>query len=68
MRILHKLDRFSEDLDFSLIQQTKAFDIKKYLGALKSELELWGFEVSTEEKEKHDRFCFHQSKRIGSFI
>jgi predicted nucleotidyltransferase component of viral defense system len=52
LRILHKLDRFSEDLDFSLIQPENTFDIKKYFGAVKSELELWGFEVSTEEKTK----------------
>lgn len=55
LRILHKLDRFSEDLDFSLIQPEKAFDMKQYLGAVKSELELWGFEVSTEEKDKEDK-------------
>ncbi len=52
LRILHKLDRFSEDLDFSLIQPENTLDIKKYFGAVKSELELWGFEVSTEEKSK----------------
>ena len=52
LRILYMLDRFSEDLDFSLIQPEKDFNIKKYLGAIKSELGLWGFEVSTEEKNK----------------
>ena len=52
LRILHKLERFSEDLDFSLIQPEKEFDIRKYLGAVKSELELLGFEVSTEEKNR----------------
>jgi predicted nucleotidyltransferase component of viral defense system len=52
LRILHKLERFSEDLDFSLIQPEKEFDIRKYLGAVKSELEFWGFEVSTEEKNR----------------
>ena len=55
LRILHKLDRFSEDLDFSLIQPEKTFNINKYLGAVKSELELWGFEVSAEEKNKKNR-------------
>lgn len=55
LRILHKLDRFSEDLDFSLMQPEKAFNIKKYLGAVKSELELWGFEVSVEEKGKKNK-------------
>jgi len=54
LRILYKLDRFSEDLDFSLIAPEKGFDIKKYLGAVKSELELWDFEVSTEEKNKRN--------------
>ncbi|NOX32487.1 MAG: nucleotidyl transferase AbiEii/AbiGii toxin family protein [Deltaproteobacteria bacterium] len=52
LRILYKLDRFSEDLDFSLIVPEKDFNIKKYLGAVKSELELWDFEVSTEEKNE----------------
>jgi len=52
LRILYKLDRFSEDLDFSLIAPEKDFNIKKYLGAVKSELELWDFEVFTEEKNK----------------
>ncbi len=52
LRILHKLDRFSEDLDFSLIQPETTFDMKKYLGAVKSELELWGFEVTAKEKDK----------------
>jgi len=52
LRILYKLDRFSEDLDFSLIQPEKNFNIKKYLSAVKSELELWGFEASTEEKNE----------------
>lgn len=52
LRILHKLDRFSEDLDFSLISPEKPFDMKRYLSAVKAELELWGFEVATEEKNK----------------
>ncbi|NDY74177.1 nucleotidyl transferase AbiEii/AbiGii toxin family protein [Desulfobacter hydrogenophilus] len=52
LRILHKLERFSENLDFSLIQPENTLDIKKHFGAVKSELELWGFEVSTEEKSK----------------
>lgn len=55
LRILHKLDRFSEDLDFSLIQPEKAFNFKKYLDAIKSELELWGFEVHAEEIDKKNK-------------
>ncbi len=55
LRILHKLDRFSEDLDFSLIKPEKAFNLKRYLDAIKSELELWGFEVHAEEKDKKNK-------------
>ncbi|MCP3872791.1 MAG: nucleotidyl transferase AbiEii/AbiGii toxin family protein [Desulfobacteraceae bacterium] len=55
LRILHNLERFSEDLDFSLIQPENTFDIKKYFGAIKSELELWGFEAYTEEKNKKNK-------------
>lgn len=55
LRILHQLDRFSEDLDFSLIQPKEDFDIQKYLGAVKSELEFWGFEVSVEEKNRQEK-------------
>ena len=51
LRILHKLDRFSEDLDFSLIQPENTLDIKKYLDAVKAELELWGFEVSPDKTD-----------------
>ena len=39
MRVLHGLDRFSEDLDFSLLKPMSDFDIAKYLGALQKELE-----------------------------
>ncbi len=55
LRILHNLDRFSEDLDFSLIQPENKLHMKKYLDAIKSELELWGFEVQIEEKEKKNQ-------------
>ncbi len=52
LRILYKLDRFSENLDFSLIQPEKDFKIEKYLSSIKVELESLGFEVLTEGKIK----------------
>jgi predicted nucleotidyltransferase component of viral defense system len=55
LRILHNLDRFSEELDFSLIRPENKLHMKKYLDAIKSELELWGFEVQIEEKDKKNR-------------
>lgn len=52
LRILYGLDRFSEDLDFSLIRPDQGFDIKKHLNSIATELESWGFEVSTEKLKK----------------
>ena len=52
LRILHGLDRFSEDLDFSLLKPAPGFDISKYAEALQSEMRGFGFEVTVESKEK----------------
>lgn len=52
LRILYKLPRFSEDLDFSLLKKNDDFDLKEYHGAIKAELEAFGFNVEIEKKEK----------------
>ena len=51
-RILHKLPRFSEDLDFSLFKKDEKFDLKQYHEAIKVELEAFGFLVEVEKKER----------------
>jgi len=53
LRILHGLDRFSEDMDFSLLAPDKSFDISKYENSLKRELAAYGFEVTVEKKKKN---------------
>lgn len=53
MRIFYKLDRFSEDLDFSLLQKDNDFDIIKYCHAIKNELQSFGFDVEVSKKEKN---------------
>lgn len=52
LRILYKLDRFSEDLDFSLLKKDENFKLASYLGAIQVELESLGFGVTVEEKKK----------------
>lgn len=52
LRILYGLDRFSEDLDFSLLEPQKDFNLKPYIGAVESELVSMGFSVTVEEREK----------------
>ena len=52
LRIFYGLDRFSEDMDFSLIQPEPDFNLKNYLSAIEIELNSYGFEVSVEYKIK----------------
>lgn len=52
LRIFHGLQRFSEDLDFSLLQPKPDFSLKSYLGAVADELAAWGFEFRAEGIEK----------------
>ena len=59
LRILYDLPRFSEDLDFSLVNANE-FSFKALLITLKKELELNGFEV--EEVKANDKIV------LGEFI
>lgn len=52
LRIFYGLDRFSEDLDFSLISPNPDFDLKPYFNGLKTELASVGLKFSIEEKIK----------------
>ncbi len=52
LRILYGLDRFSEDLDFSLLQPKSVFDLSGYSKALQTEMQSFGFEVTVDSKEK----------------
>ena len=52
LRILYGLDRFSEDLDFSLLKKDESFSLKNYCRAVEDELKGFGFSVVVEKKEK----------------
>jgi hypothetical protein len=52
LRILYGLDRFSEDLDFSLLKPSVDFNFSIYATALQNELEAFGFEVTFEVRHK----------------
>lgn len=55
LRIFYGLDRFSEDLDFSLLEVLPDFSLDKYLDAILIEFESLGMDVSVKEKEKTNR-------------
>ena len=52
LRIIHGLDRFSEDLDFSLLQKDLEFDIENYFPGVIEEFEALGIKVTLRKKSK----------------
>jgi len=52
LRILYGLERFSEDLDFSLLRKDPQFDIEKYFPYIEGEFEALGIPVSLSKKLK----------------
>lgn len=52
LRIFYGLDRFSEDLDFSLKEPVKDFDLSSYLPILEKEVRAFGLNLKVEEKQK----------------
>lgn len=55
LRILYGLDRFSEDLDFSLLNKKSNFDLTPYNNAIIKELSAFGFESTVETKIKSSK-------------
>lgn len=52
LRIFYGLDRFSEDLDFSLESEDLDFDLVSYFPVLEKEVKAFGLNVEIREKEK----------------
>ena len=52
LRIFHGLDRYSEDLDFSLLETDTTFSIEPYFSAIKEEFESLGLRIQIREKDK----------------
>ena len=54
LRILHGLDRFSEDLDFTLLNPDRDFKLDKYFPGLERELKAFGFDFTLQRVEKSE--------------
>jgi len=52
LRILYGLDRFSEDMDFSLLKQDKNFSLEQYCSFIEKELNSFGFSATVNIKKK----------------
>jgi hypothetical protein len=55
LRIFYGLNRFSEDLDFSLLSPDPDFGLEKYLRGMVTEFEAVGMQVTVREKQKKER-------------
>jgi len=55
LRIFYDLDRFSEDLDFSLLAADTEFSLNKYLDAIIAEFNSLGMQITIREKEKTNK-------------
>jgi hypothetical protein len=52
LRVLHGHDRYSEDLDFSLLKPDAAFSLGNYAASLQREINSFGFQVGFERARK----------------
>jgi hypothetical protein len=52
LRVLYGLDRFSEDMDFSLLKPAPDFSLQPYCGFIRDELKAFGFKAEVEVKKK----------------
>lgn len=55
LRIFHGLNRFSEDLDFSLLHTDSNVRLQQSFASVERELAAWGFSFVLESKSKGDR-------------
>jgi len=53
LRILYGIDRYSEDIDFSLVKPMPDFDISRYISAVEREVRSFGFEASVTIGKKN---------------
>jgi predicted nucleotidyltransferase component of viral defense system len=54
LRIVHGLDRFSEDLDFVLKEKDAEFDLSKYLDVVSETMNQFGYRIEVSGEEKAD--------------
>lgn len=55
LRIFYGLDRFSEDLDFSLMVEDQNFNLESYFPTLIKEVKAYGLNVQIQNKEKKNK-------------
>lgn len=52
LRIIYGMERFSEDLDFVLVQPKQDFDLNNYLESLNEEFKAYGFDFGWQDRKE----------------
>lgn len=71
LRIIHGLQRFSEDLDFSITNPQKTFYWEKYLRQLQNDCSVFGFSVEAIDRSKADsvvKKAFLKDESFGKIL
>jgi predicted nucleotidyltransferase component of viral defense system len=70
LRIMYGMNRFSEDLDFSLLEPDPLFRWGPYIKNIKSDLEAYGFDfkIVDRDKSKIVKSVFLKEDSIGNFL
>ncbi len=72
LRILYGLDRFSEDLDFTLLAPNPKYSLEPYHEAIRNELSSYGFSVEIDTKDKSwitpIRSAFIKTNTLGELL
>lgn len=68
LRIFYGLDRFSEDLDFSLQTQNPNFDLETYFPILENEIKSMGLNLKIEKKVKTKDTAIESAFLKGSTV
>ena len=54
LRMFYGLNRFSEDLDFALLEKDESFRLDDYYAHLNKEFESYGLDIEIETRKKHE--------------
>jgi predicted nucleotidyltransferase component of viral defense system len=71
LRIFYGLNRFSEDLDFTLLKQDSEFRWKDYLERVAHDVAEFGYEMEITDREDTEtpvRFAFLKDEAIGKIL
>ena len=71
LRIFHRLNRFSEDLDFALKQPDNSFSLDPYLKSVSAELTAYGYDFEIQDRSQSGQTvkkAFLKDQSIGKLL